>query len=68
MSKRKTISDVLRESAQQAKGVRQLAREADIDHATLLRFLNGSRVRSDQLDRLAEALGYELRRRKTKGK
>jgi predicted transcriptional regulator len=63
MAKHRTISDTLRQAAADAGGLREVARWADVDQATLHRFINGHNVRSDQLDRIAEALGYELRDR-----
>ena len=70
MPKQRNISDTLREAATKAGetgGIRELARAANVDSATLVRFLSGHRVRSDQLDRIADALGYELRKTR-KGK
>jgi transcriptional regulator with XRE-family HTH domain len=60
MAKNQTISDTLRKAASKS-GTRELARAADIDPGTVHRFVNGHNIRSDQLDQIAEALGFELR-------
>ena len=58
----------LREAGRTYGGVRELARATGIDSGGLARFLNGkSRLRLDHAAALAEALGFELvRRRKAK--
>jgi len=64
MAQRLSVSDQLRRAASEAGGIREVARAADVWPATLSRFINGVNIRSDQLDRIADALGYELRQRK----
>lgn len=52
-----TAPDPLRESvlaAVKARGVPQVAREVDVHHQTLRKYLNGGRVRGDVLVKLGE--------------
>lgn len=66
------LTDQLRQAIDTADISRyRIALEAEIDHATLSRFMNGKGGLSmDGLDRLAEVLGLELvaRQRPTKRK
>jgi hypothetical protein len=65
---RKNISDVLRiavkERLNSGESINAIAKAAQLDHAQLGRFLVGERLlRSDAIDRLADLLGMELRKR-----
>jgi len=69
------LSDQLRRAVDAAELSRyRIALEAEIDHATLSRFMNGKRGLSmDNMDRLAEVLALELvakrpTRRRQKGR
>ena len=62
MAKR-TMSQKLRDEASKAESSRALALRAGIDPASLRRFINAERsLRLDMADRLADALGFELRK------
>jgi len=69
--KRTKLTDQLRQAIEAADKSRyRIALEAEIDHATLSRFMNGKGGLSmDGLDRLADVLGLELvaKRRTKKG-
>ncbi len=58
----KKLSDQLRAAIDASEMTRyRIALEAEIDHATLSRFMNGKGGLSvDSMDRLAETLGLEL--------
>ena len=63
MNKRQTITEMLRETAKKAGSINATARRAGIDYAALFRFIHGeSDMRLSNADKLAEALGLELRR------
>jgi len=72
----KKLSDQLRAAIDASEMTRyRIALEAEIDHATLSRFMNGKGGLSvDSMDRLADTLGLELvakrpaKRRAKKGK
>ena len=65
MGRQQGISEKLRAAAAEAESSRALALAAGIDPASLRRFVNGERsLRLDKADRLAEALGFELVRRR----
>lgn len=65
MDRQISISDTLRQAARDSgQGIRPLARAAGMDPATLLRFLRGKPVRTDQADKLAATLNLELRPRR----
>ena len=58
------LSEQLREAASKAESIRALARAASMDHSALLRFIHGKQdIGVSTADRLADALGFELRRR-----
>ena len=60
--KRHKVSDVLRAAIDSADSSRyRIALDAEVDHASLSRFMNGTCGLSlDSVDRLAEVLGLEL--------
>lgn len=69
MAERQTITEHLRQAASEAESLRALGREAGIDYAALYRFVHGqSDMRLSNADRLADALGIEVKRRKRKRK
>ena len=68
---RKTMTEILREAfAADGRSIYQLARDADVPYPVLYRFIKGDRdgrKRSLDLitvDKLADALGFELRPKK----
>ena len=73
--KRNKVSETLRAAVNAADRTRyRICKDADIDQATMSRFMNGAGLSLDAVDRLAVALGLELvvrrpvRRRAKKGK
>ena len=70
MSKRKTITDQLREAVDAAGVTRtEVARAAGVHKSMMSRFMRGEGLRSHTLDQLAAELGLELRpvRKSSKG-
>jgi hypothetical protein len=62
MTKRKTMTDLLRQHLQDADSIRGVAREAGLGHTSLVRFINGqSSLRLDKADALAAYFGIESR-------
>ena len=65
------ISDQLRKAIEaQEATYYQIAKDADVPWATLVRFVNGERpnIRMDSIDKICESLGLELRPIKRKKK
>ena len=63
-----TMTELLRQALTEAKSVRAVAREAGIQQASLVRFLNGEQsLRLDKADVLAKYFGIQSRRVKSKG-
>jgi len=56
-----TMTDLLREALSKAPSIRGVARETGLDHASLVRFMQGRSLRLDLADRLAEHFGIECR-------
>jgi hypothetical protein len=57
-----TVSDVLRKAIQESgRPLRQVAEEAGVDAAAVIRFVNGTRtLRLPSVDRLANVLSLQL--------
>ena len=73
--KRKTMTDILRQAAAaDGRSIFGLARDADIPYPVMYRFLKGDAkghrwgLTLTTADKLAEALGLELRPKRTRGK
>lgn len=69
MGSNSPISETLRQALKEAGPVHATAQRAGVHHAALLRFISGERtIRLDTADKLAEVLGFELKRRTPKRK
>ena len=67
--KRDKVSDVLRAAVNAADRTRyRICQDAEIDQATMSRFMNGAGLSLDVVDRLAETLGLELVAKRALGK
>ena len=68
MGKRDGMADQLRAAIREAGPVSHTAQRAGVDHAALFRFLDGRDIRLATAEKVADALGFELRKvRKGKG-
>lgn len=67
VAKARTVSEQLREAIRASgRSMLDIAREADLDKATMSRFLNGHRgLRMDVIDTLCKLLGLRLTNRRT---
>ncbi len=60
--KRHNVSDTLRTAVDASDRTRyRIALDAKVDHASLSRFMHGGGLSADSIDKLAEALGLELK-------
>ncbi len=61
------MTDLLREEIGKAESIRAVAKSTGLNHASLIRFVNGERsLRLDLADKLAKHFGIECVQRKEK--
>jgi plasmid maintenance system antidote protein VapI len=63
----KTMSELLREAIGNAESIRAVAKATGLNHASLVRFVNGERsLRLDMADKLAMYFGFVLTKKTRK--
>lgn len=70
MSNTKTMTELLHHALAEVDSIRGVARATGLDHASLVRFINGEQsLRLDKAEKLAEYFGIECRKssRRRKG-